>query len=363
VQTVAIVGNTNRGRYGHFMDMAFVGVEGADIVALADPNHNGRAEAQVRTGAKTAYSDYREMLEKEKPDITVFASREIGDHLDLVLSSQEIGTHVYIEKPLAATPAEVDRMVKACDANGKLLIVACPWRGHPPIQHVAIPLLKEGKIGEPRLARIYGRNGPHGGNQMFLDLYPHFFDFLGQVWGNPSWCQAHITVDGRDATPDDLKDGVEGMGLVAGNGFRAYYQFNDFAADFEAYEGDHHRELPYRIDIHGTKGTISLDGPMSSTPDIYFHPQVAPKLLNDQNWEVIPTQPPPDDLKWLNAHRRMAKSMIDRIEGRTPEFNLLEGKEARRHTEWAMAAHASHMCGSRVTFPLTTTTNPFDTWK
>ena len=102
---------------------------------------------------------------------------------------------------------------------------------------------------------------------------------------------------------------------------------------------------------------------MSSTPDVYFHPQVAPKLLNDQNWEVIPTQPPPDDLKWLNAHRRMAKSMIDRIEGRTPEFDLLEGKEARRHTEWAMAAHASHMSGSRVTFPLSTTTNPFDTWK
>jgi len=244
MQTVAIVGNTNRGKYGHYLDMGFVGVEGAEIIALADPDDEGRAAALKKTGAPKGYADYREMIEKEGPDITVFASREIGDHLDFVLNAQEVGTHIYIEKPLAATPAEVDQMVAACEHNDKLLIVACPWRGHPPIQHIAIPLIKEGKIGEPRLARIHGRNGPHGGDQMFLDLYPHFFDFLGQVWGEPSWCHAHITVDGRDATPANLKAGVEGMGLVAGNGIRAYYQFEDFAADFEAYEGDHHRELP-----------------------------------------------------------------------------------------------------------------------
>ena len=363
MQTVAIVGNSKRGKYGHYLDMGFVGVEGANIVALADPDDDGRDAALTKTGAPKGYADYREMLEKERPDITVFASREIGDHLDLILNAQEIGTHIYIEKPLAATPAEVDQMVAACERNNKLLIVACPWRGHPPIQHVAIPAIKEGKIGEPRLARIHGRNGPHGGDQMFLDLYPHFFDFLGQVWGSPSWCHAHITVDGRDATPADLKDGVEGMGLVAGNGIRAYYQFEDFAADFEAYEGDHHRELPYRIDIHGTEGTISLPGPMSNTPDIYYHPQVAPKLLEDDKWEVIPSEPPPDEHKWVNAHHRMAKSMIDRIEGRKPEFVLLEGSEARQHTEWAMAAHASHMAGARISLPLNTAENPFDTWQ
>jgi predicted dehydrogenase len=303
------------------------------------------------------------MLEKERPDITVFASREIGDHRDLVLAAQEVGTHIYIEKPLAATPAEVDQMTAACDANDKLLIVGCPWRGHPPIQHVAIPLIKEGKIGEPRLARIYGMNGTHGGDQLFLDLYPHFFDFLGQVWGDPIWCHGHVTVDGRDATPADLKEGAEGMGTVAGNGIRAYYQFDSFAADFESYEGDHHRPLPYRIDIHGTAGTISIPGPMNDGPDIYYHPQTSPELLDDTNWTVLPSEPPPDKDKWVSAHHRMAKSMIDRIEGREPEFELLEGKEARRHTEWAMAAHAAHMAGSRVSFPLNTAENPFNGWK
>ena len=362
MQRIAIIGNTNRGRYGHHLDMAFVDVEGAEIVGLADPDDEGRAAAVEKTGAPEAFADYHEMLDKLKPDITVVATREIGDHHDLVTTVAEYDTHVYLEKPISATPAEADRMADAVEARGKLFILATPWRGHPPIQRVAIPLIKEGKIGEPRLARIHGMNGPHGGDQMFLDLYPHFFDFLDQVWGAPSWCSAHISVDGRDALPSDLKQGVEGMGLVAGNGIRAYYQFENVAADFEAYEGDHDGERPYRIDVHGTEGTLSLPGPMNSEPDIYYHPRVAPRLHNDDRWEVIPAEPPPDDQKWVKAHHRLARSLIDRIEGREPEFNLLEGRHARRHVEWAMAAHASHMAGARVSIPLDTAENPFDDW-
>ena len=74
-------------------------------------------------------------------------------------------------------------------------------------------------------------------------------------------------------------------------------------------------------------------------------------------------EPPPDDHKWGNAHHRMAKAMIDRIEGREPEYELLEGSTARRHVEWAMAAHAAHMAGARVGLPFDTAHNPFDAWR
>ena len=46
MQRVAIAGHTGRGNYGHYLDMAFVGVEGSEIVALADPDDRGRAAAQ-----------------------------------------------------------------------------------------------------------------------------------------------------------------------------------------------------------------------------------------------------------------------------------------------------------------------------
>ena len=110
---VGIVGHTGRGHYGHYLDMAFVGVEGAEIVALADPDEEGRAVAVAKTGAPKGYANYIEMLETEKPDIAVLASREIGDHLDLVLNCVERGVHVYLEKPVATSVAQVDQMIAA----------------------------------------------------------------------------------------------------------------------------------------------------------------------------------------------------------------------------------------------------------
>ena len=59
---VAIIGHTGRGNYGHFLDRSFEGVEDTAVVALADPDDDGRASAMERTGAKSCYADYREML-------------------------------------------------------------------------------------------------------------------------------------------------------------------------------------------------------------------------------------------------------------------------------------------------------------
>ena len=325
---VGIIGHTGRGNYGHYLDMAFVGVKGAEIVALADPDEAGRQAGVAKTGAPKGYADYVQMLEEEQPDIAVVASREIGDHLALVLNCVGRGAHVYLEKPVAASVAEVDQMIAARDKAGVRVVVAHPWRGHPPIQRVAIPAI-----------------------------------FLWQAFGAPLWCHAHLTQDGRSATPEDVKEGVEGMGLVAGDGIKAYYEFpGGVAADFESYRGDG-KENPYRIDIHGTEGTLSLPGPMVNLPDIYYHPLVNPGLIGDPRWEVVPSSPPPDEHKWLNAHRRMARSMIDMIEGKEPEWELVELENARLYLEMAMMAHASHKAGARVGLPLAGTANPFDEWE
>ena len=57
MQRIAIIGNTTRGRYGHHLDMAFVDVEGAEIVGLADPDDEGRAAAMSKTGAPEGFAD------------------------------------------------------------------------------------------------------------------------------------------------------------------------------------------------------------------------------------------------------------------------------------------------------------------
>ena len=271
---VVIIGHTGKGDYGHGLDLAFVGVDGAEIVALADPDAAGRRRHAELTGAPAAYADYREMLAAEKPDIAVIATHEMSGHLEMVLASAAAGAHVYVEKPLATTLGEVDRMLDACDRAGVLLVMAHPWRGRPQIQQHAIPMIRGGEIGEPRWVRLYGHPagrptshyGVFSGDAWMIDLYPHLFDFACQLFGAPLWCQSLITTDGRPATPDDLVEGPFGMGPTAGNGVAAQFQFQECTVEFVSYWASgtgwqHGESLPYGAEVHGTAGTLCLPGP------------------------------------------------------------------------------------------------------
>src|SRR5687767_15968387 len=62
-----IIGATGKGDYGHGLDLIFHNLPNVELIALADPDEDGRAKAQARTSAKRTYADYREMLDKEKP--------------------------------------------------------------------------------------------------------------------------------------------------------------------------------------------------------------------------------------------------------------------------------------------------------
>lgn len=374
---IAIIGDTLDGGYGHNVDLAFVGVEGAEIVALADPDESGRKLHMERTGAARGYADYAEMLKTEKPDITVITPHELNNHLPMVLAAAENGSHSYVEKPLAATVDAVDEMIEACEKTGVLLVTALPWRGHPEIQKIAIPLIKEGKIGDPQWARIHG-NCPawapeygdwdvFGGDQWMIDLYPHHFNFMCQIFGKPLWCQSFLTQGGRPANPTDLTTGAFGVKKTAGDGILAHYQFESAIVEFVALLGTN-RGLErgfstlYGVEIHGTEGTLYLPGAIIDGPDVYYHPHTHPGLPGDDLWEILVDNSLPGMEKWTNSHHNMARSMMDLIDGKTPEYELCLGPSARVDTEMAMAARLFHIKGARIHFPLEETGDPFENW-
>ena len=49
--TAAVIGHTGHGDYGHGLDVVFNGVPGVKVVAVADPDGVGRANAAGRAGA------------------------------------------------------------------------------------------------------------------------------------------------------------------------------------------------------------------------------------------------------------------------------------------------------------------------
>ncbi|MBZ0257153.1 hypothetical protein K8I31_13890, partial [bacterium] len=57
----AIIGRTGGGNYGHGFDVIFNGLDNVSIVAVADPDNAGRAQAAKRSGAVRQYADFHEM--------------------------------------------------------------------------------------------------------------------------------------------------------------------------------------------------------------------------------------------------------------------------------------------------------------
>ena len=63
------------------------------------------------------YTDYRELLEKEKPELVAIAT-ESGKHAAIALDCIAAGCNVIIEKPIALSIADADAIINAAKAKG-----------------------------------------------------------------------------------------------------------------------------------------------------------------------------------------------------------------------------------------------------
>lgn len=93
----------------------------ARCVAAADVELANAQQLVDEYGGK-AYSDYDEMLDRERADAVIVATPEYL-HLQPVLAASQRGSHVFVEKPFATTLADADAMIQGCkDAGVKLMV-------------------------------------------------------------------------------------------------------------------------------------------------------------------------------------------------------------------------------------------------
>src|SRR5690242_3901347 len=94
---VGIIGSTGKGDYGHDLDQAWNGIPNVEVVAIADDNKDALPKAAERAKTKQTFTDYREMLDKVKPDIACIATRWLDRHREMAVAAAERGIHVYME--------------------------------------------------------------------------------------------------------------------------------------------------------------------------------------------------------------------------------------------------------------------------
>ena len=76
--------------------------------------HTAMSMAQ-QVGARVAATDYREVLASPAVDAVLIATRH-HSHAEIVDAALDAGKHVFVEKPLALTAEELDRLEKRVDA-------------------------------------------------------------------------------------------------------------------------------------------------------------------------------------------------------------------------------------------------------
>ena len=90
------------GYFSHFQYEAWQRIPEVTITAMCNRNAE-RAKAIMDTfGIASHYSDYREMLEKEKPDFVDIITPP-PTHLQMCQIAADLGIHVICQKPLAPT--------------------------------------------------------------------------------------------------------------------------------------------------------------------------------------------------------------------------------------------------------------------
>jgi len=348
---VAVMGRTGRGGYGHLLDMVWKLFPNVQIVAVADDNPEGLKKAAERLGTRAAYTDYRQMLRQEKPEVVSVAPRWVDCHLEMVLAVAEAGASMYLEKPMARTPAETDRMIAACDKARVKLAVAHQMR-IAPILELAKQRLAEGVIGQLQEMRARGKEDARAGGEDLMVLGTHLFDLMRQFGGDPLWAVGRVTVAGHDVQRRDVREGNEGLGPLAGDAVAGMFAFRDgLTGYFGSRRNPETSGARWGVDLYGSGGVMALRADMN--PEVYI---CASPRWTGAPWTrlTLPGNPPPRDTN--EANRVLVADLLEAIEqDREPKAS---GRHARWTIEMALALYESQLAGGRVHFPLKNRDHP-----
>jgi len=103
-------------------------------------------------GART-YLNYKELLEKEKPDAVHVLTPNIS-HAEITIAALEAGAHVICEKPMAKTAADAKRMCETAKKTGKLLTIGYQNRYSPASLYLK-KMCARGDLGEIYFAKAH----------------------------------------------------------------------------------------------------------------------------------------------------------------------------------------------------------------
>ena len=242
---------------------ALAGMDDAELVAVCDTDPERRAAAQQAYGVR-AFEDYREMLDVAAPDV-VHITTPHHEHAAIAIDCLRRGINVVLEKPLAHTLADGERLLAAAADSTARIGLCFQNRYNAPVQEMR-RLLDSGELGKVLgasatvmwhrhadyyLSRPWRGSWGEGGGGLMMNQAIHTVDLLQWLVGDV------VSLSGSASTHAlgeaiEVEDTAEFAALHS-NGARSVF-YATLANTVNA---------PVTLDIETEKAALSLRGDLT----------------------------------------------------------------------------------------------------
>lgn len=326
----------------HFESIAQI--DESEIVACCDIIKSRAEESAKEYKVDSVYTDYDELILKEKDIDAVIICTPSGTHPEIGIAFAEAQINVITEKPMAINIESADKLIKACDRNHVHLFVIKQNRLNTTMQLLkrAFDKNRFGKIymvqsnvfwQRPQnyydMAKWRGTWEFDGG--AFSNQASHYVDAMHWLFGEVESVMAETATMARKIETEDTGSAI----LKYRSGVIGTINVTMLAYP-KNFEGS--------ITVLGEKGTVKIGGIAVNKIEKWEFEDYDDddKLVEDSNYT-------PPNVYGL-GHLPYYKNVVDSLLGKCEPYT--DGRSGRKSIEIIQAIYLSAKSGKKIALPL-----------
>ena len=321
-----------------------------EIVAVCDivpehmdivlDKHGLKEDASIKR-----YTDYMKLVDELNPELVSIAT-ESGLHAEIALYCIEHGINVIIEKPMAMSLADADKII-ALSEEKKVKVCAC----HQNRFNIAVQemrrALEAGRFGKLSHGSIHVR---WNRNQDYYTQAP----WRG-TWAQDGGALMNQCIHGIDLLRWMMGDEVESVYGVTKQQFHHYLEAEDIGmavvkfkngavATIEGTTNVFPQNLEETLYLFGETGTVKLGGKSTNNIDVWSFADETEADDKNKGLEEATSN------VYGNGHTSLFADMMDAIQ--TNRKPYVDARAGRNALEMVLAIYKSQKTGEVIGFPL-----------
>lgn len=291
------------------------------------------------------YTDYREMIEKEQPELVGIAT-ESGIHAQIALYCIDHGVNLIIEKPMAMSIEDANEIIRCSEEKGVKVSACHQNRFNVAVQQMR-KALETGRFGKLSHGSIHVR---WNRNQDYYDQAK----WRG-TWAQDGGALMNQCIHGIDLLRWMMGGEIDEVYGVTRQQFHHYLEAEDIGmavvkfkngavATIEGTTNVYPKNLEETLYLFGENGTVKLGGKSTNNIDVWDFADETEEDSKNKGLEEVTSN------VYGNGHTSLYTDVIDAIKNdRKPYVDAYAGKNA---LELVLAIYKSQKEGRPVKLPL-----------